>query len=86
MAIIDQLNKLDSIKADIKSALVEKGQNPTNQFDTYGDNIRAIEGGGDGNMFKDMSLGTMFVKLANTSTRYEVYTSAFNLLENVEGV
>lgn len=48
MSIIDKLNKLDSIKADIKSALVEKGQSPTDQFDTYGDNIRAIESGSGG--------------------------------------
>ena len=48
MSIATKLSKLKTIKQDIKSALEEKGQTPSNVFSTYANNIRAIEtGGGD---------------------------------------
>ena len=48
MYIGTKLEKLKTIKQDIKSALEEKGQTPSNVFSTYANNIRAIEtGGGD---------------------------------------
>ena len=48
MSIATKLAKLKTIKQDIKSALEEKGQTPSNVFSTYANNIRAIEtGGGD---------------------------------------
>lgn len=37
-----KLNKLMETKAAIKAALVEKGQNPSDVFSTYADNIKAI--------------------------------------------
>lgn len=47
--IADKLQKLITTKADIKSALIEKGvTDVTNEFDTYGDAIRSIETGGAG--------------------------------------
>ena len=49
MSIATKLEKLKAIKQDIKSALQEKGQTPSNVFSTYANNIRAIEtGGGSG--------------------------------------
>ena len=46
MSIATKLAKLKTIKQDIKSALEEKGQTPSNVFSTYANNIRAIESGG----------------------------------------
>ena len=46
MSIATKLAKLKTIKQDIKSALEEKGQTPSNVFSTYANNIRAIEIGG----------------------------------------
>ena len=46
MSIATKLAKLKTIKQDIKSALEEKGQTPSNVFSTYANNIRAIETGG----------------------------------------
>ena len=45
MSIATKLAKLKTIKQDIKSALEEKGQTPSNVFSTYANNIRAIETG-----------------------------------------
>lgn len=45
--IADELNKLIQTKADIKQALIDKGQNPTDEFASYSDNIKAIQTGGD---------------------------------------
>lgn len=44
--IADELNKLKQTKAQIKQALIDKGQNPTDEFATYSDNIAAITSGG----------------------------------------
>ena len=46
MSIATKIAKLKTIKQDIKSALEEKGQTPSNVFSTYANNIRAIEIGG----------------------------------------
>ena len=46
MSTADKLNALVNTKADIKQALIDKGQNPSDVFSTYADNIRAIETGG----------------------------------------
>lgn len=46
MSIATKLSELNSIKQDIKTALEEKGQTPSNVFSTYANNIRAIETGG----------------------------------------
>lgn len=40
--ISEQLTQLSNIKADIKSALQEMGQNPSDKFSTYADLIRSI--------------------------------------------
>lgn len=48
--ISEELNKLETTKADIKSALVEKGQNPTDVFSSYAQNIRDIQSGGGGDI------------------------------------
>lgn len=47
--IADKLNKLRATKADIKAAIIEKGQNVPDDdaFSTYGDKIRAIQSGLD---------------------------------------
>ena len=45
--IADELNKLIQTKADIKQALIDKGQNPTDEFASYSDNIKAIQTGSD---------------------------------------
>ncbi len=49
----DKLNKLIQTKAAIKAALVEKGQNPSDVFSTYADNIKAIEDRLDGTALPD---------------------------------
>lgn len=45
MSTADKLNALVQTKADIKQALIDKGQNPSDVFSTYADDIRAIETG-----------------------------------------
>ena len=45
--IADKLNKALENKADIKAALIEKGRTPSDNLSTYGDEIRAIETGGE---------------------------------------
>lgn len=42
----DKLERLMQTKADIKSALIEKGQTPGDVFSEYPDMVRAISGGG----------------------------------------
>lgn len=48
MSTADKLNALVQTKADIKQALIDKGQNPSDVFSTYADDIRAIETGSAG--------------------------------------
>lgn len=43
---IDRLNLLANTKADIKAAIIEKGQVVDDVFSTYADKIRAIQTGG----------------------------------------
>lgn len=45
MSTADKLNALVQTKADIKQALIDKGQNPSDVFSTYADSIRAIDSG-----------------------------------------
>lgn len=45
MSTADKLNKLITTKAAIKQALIDKGQNPSDVFSTYADNIRSITSG-----------------------------------------
>ena len=40
--IVDELNKLKETKAAIKQALIDKGQNPTDEFASYAGNINSI--------------------------------------------
>lgn len=40
--IADELNKLKQTKAQIKQALIDKGQNPTDEFASYASNINSI--------------------------------------------
>lgn len=40
--ITDELNKLKETKAAIKQALIDKGQNPTDEFASYASNINSI--------------------------------------------
>ena len=42
--IADELNKLKQTKAQIKQALIDKGQNPTDEFASYVGNIAGISG------------------------------------------
>ena len=45
--VAEKLNKVLKTKADIKAAIIEKGQNAGDVFSTYADKIRAIETGKD---------------------------------------
>lgn len=45
--IADKLNKALANKTDIKNALIEKGRTPSDNMSTYGNEIRAIETGGE---------------------------------------
>lgn len=45
--IADELNKLKQTKAAIKQALIDKGQNPTDEFASYVGNIGSISSGED---------------------------------------
>ena len=56
MSTADKLNALVQTKADIKQALIDKGQNPSDVFSTYADNIRAIDSG----LKVDIPKGTSF--------------------------
>ena len=42
--IVENLQSIIDAKADIKAALIEQGQSPTNDFSTYGDLVRNIKG------------------------------------------
>lgn len=57
MSTADKLNALVQTKADIKQALIDKGQNPSDVFSTYADDIRAIETSSSGGVFDFASLG-----------------------------
>lgn len=72
MSIATKLAKLKTIKQDIKSALEEKGQTPSNVFSTYANNIRAIEtGGGSGGQVKFIhNLELIGTKLPSSQTQY----------------
>ena len=48
MATSDKLNRLKQTKADLKAALIEKGQTPGDVFADYPAKVRAIETGGGG--------------------------------------
>ena len=72
MSIATKLAKLKTIKQDIKSALEEKGQTPSNVFSTYANNIRAIEtGGGSGGQVKYIhTLELVGTKLPSSQTQF----------------
>ena len=72
MSIATKLAKLNTIKQDIKSALEEKGQTPSNVFSTYANNIRAIEtGGGSGGQVKFIhNLELVGTKLPSSQTQF----------------
>ena len=44
--IAENLQAIIDAKADIKAALIEQGQTPTDEFSAYGNLVRAIESGG----------------------------------------
>lgn len=46
--IVNEIEKLFRIKADIKSALISKGRSPNDDFTTYANEIRAIVCNGNG--------------------------------------
>ena len=48
MATTDKLNRLKQTKADLKAALIEKGQTPGDVFADYPAKVRAIKTGGGG--------------------------------------
>lgn len=77
----DKLNKLIQTKAAIKAALVEKGQNPSDVFSTYANNIKAISTGVDNPLIanSDAEMNTylndtkylnMYVKFTGQSETY----------------
>ena len=72
MSIATKLAKLKTIKQDIKNALEEKGQTPSNVFSTYANNIRAIEtGGGSGGQVKFIhNLELIGTKLPSSQAQY----------------
>ena len=72
MSIATKLAKLKTIKQDIKIALEEKGQTPSNVFSTYANNIRAIEtGGGSGGQVKFIhNLELVGTKLPSSQTQF----------------
>ena len=71
MSIATKLAKLKTIKQDIKSALEEKGQTPSNVFSTYANNIRAIETGGSGGEVKYIhTLELITTKLPSSQTQF----------------
>ena len=71
MSIATKLAKLKTIKQDIKSALEEKGQTPSNVFSTYANNIRSIETGGSGGQVKYIhTLELIQTKLPKSQTQF----------------
>lgn len=77
----DKLNKLIQTKVAIKAALVEKGQNPSDVFSTYANNIKAISTGVDNPLIanSDTEMNTylndtkylnMYVKFTGQSETY----------------
>ena len=68
MSIATKLAKLKTIKQDIKSALEEKGQTPSNVFSTYANNIRAIEMGGSSGEITIPSVSNLIVSEKGVAT------------------
>ena len=75
MSIATKLAKLKTIKQDIKSALEEKGQTPSNVFSTYANNIRAIETGGSGGSDLDSYIEGNLTEINSNATK--IYTYCF---------
>ena len=71
MSIATKLAKLKTIKQDIKSALEEKGQTPSNVFSTYANNIRAIETGGGSDL--DSFIDGSITELTSNATSVRNY-------------
>lgn len=78
----DKLERLMQTKADIKSALIEKGQSPGDVFSEYANMVRAISGGssgggGDGSAFvingPEVSIAS---EVSVIVEEYKVYTHA----------
>ena len=86
MSIATKLAKLKTIKQDIKSALEEKGQTPSNVFSTYANNIRAIESGGGDTSQEDGLITRTLTSYSNDRVNSIGEYSFYNIktLTNVE--
>ena len=86
MSIATKLAKLKTIKQDIKSALEEKGQTPSNVFSTYANNIRAIEAGGGDTSQEDGLITRTLTSYSNDRVNSIGEYSFYNIktLTNVE--
>ena len=86
MSIATKLAKLKTIKQDIKSALEEKGQTPSNVFSTYANNIRAIESGGGDTSQEDGVITRTLASYSNDRVNSIGEYSFYNIktLTNVE--
>lgn len=62
MATADKLNRLKQTKADLKAALIEKGQTPGDVFADYPAKVRAIETGGGGTDVSGVTAGASDVR------------------------
>lgn len=73
MATADKLNRLKQTKADLKAALIEKGQNPGDVFSDYPDMVRAIETGGgeQATPVIEVSNGGLITATAGDKTAYK---------------
>ena len=65
----EKLNLLLRSKADIRMALIEKGQDVSDVFSTYADKIRAIQTGGSISATHD-GAGNVTITMDGASTTY----------------
>ena len=68
MSIATKLDRLNTIKQDIKSALEEKGQTPSNNFTTYADEIRNIQVGGGSDSLGELISGSIVSASSDTTS------------------
>lgn len=71
MVSIEKIEKIAEIKDNIKSALIEKGCNPSNVFNSYADDIRSLGTGGSDK--KNYVLGVTCYKPDEEKSYYGYY-------------
>ena len=82
MSITDKLQQLDIIKADIKTAINNKGGNVGDDFTTYATAIENIEGGTGGEGYFEITNNTSFGIYMRSMNEDRVYYDGIEYNKN----